>query len=95
MLQAAGLRLLCRLWQGSGGRAYQPLRTAVIGFAAPGQQPGLLLRVARAECLRDICVADPDRAVELVGLLQVSGQELKGSPQGAGSGERAGSCRCN
>ncbi|KAL4447386.1 hypothetical protein ABPG75_004605 [Micractinium tetrahymenae] len=69
-LQAAGLRLMCRLWQASGGRAYPQLRAVVIGFAAPGQQPDLALRVARAECLRDTCLADPDRAVELVGLLQ-------------------------
>jgi hypothetical protein len=84
VLQAAGLRLLCRLWQGSGGRAFQPLRTAVIGFAAPGQKPGLLLRAALAECLRDICAADPDRAVELVGLLQV-GERC--SDQGSGTGQ--------
>ena len=105
MLQAAGLRLLCRLWHSSGGRAYPQLRTAVIGrctpaagasannpyrvppchrlpypaapllaaagYAAPGTEPGLPLRVARAECLRDICASDPDKAVELVGLLQV------------------------
>ncbi len=104
VLQAAGLRLLCRLWHTSGGRAYQQLRAAVIGevtlldalpskahsilllrslsnlpdlspccagYAAPGQSPGLALRVARAECLRDICTADPDKAVELVGLVQV------------------------
>ncbi|KAL4440636.1 hypothetical protein ABPG75_003637 [Micractinium tetrahymenae] len=69
-LQAAGLRLMSRLWQASGGRTYPWLRAAVIGFAAPGQQPGLALRAARAKCLRDICLADPDRAVELVGLLQ-------------------------
>ncbi|PRW05754.1 RST1 isoform X1 [Chlorella sorokiniana] len=70
VLQAAGLRLLCRLWHTSGGRAYQQLRGAVIGYAAPGQSPGLALRVARAECLRDICSSDPDKAVELVGLVQ-------------------------
>ena len=43
------------------------------GYAAPGQSPGLALRVARAECLRDICSTDPDKAVELVGLVQVRG----------------------
>ena len=31
VLQAAGLRLLCRLWHASGGRAYPQLRAAVIG----------------------------------------------------------------
>lgn len=123
-LQAAGLRLMSRLWRASGGRAYAQLRTAVIGgwlarcdwhyslspclvcgdgcaittktacvhgkmpsaaaaptlagFAAPGQQPGLALRVARAECLRDVCSADPDKAVELVGLLQVRGRRRMG-----------------
>lgn len=71
LLQAAGLRLLCRLWQSSGGRAYPQLRTAVIGYAAPGQKPGLALRVARAECLRDIADADPDKGAELAGLVQV------------------------
>lgn len=30
-LQAAGLRLLSRLWQVCGARAYPPLRAAVIG----------------------------------------------------------------
>ncbi len=30
-LQAAGLRLMSRLWQASGGRAYPQLRAAVIG----------------------------------------------------------------
>ncbi|KAI3425383.1 hypothetical protein D9Q98_009147 [Chlorella vulgaris] len=70
LLQAAGLRLLSRLWSSSGGRAYEQLRAAVIGFAAPGQQPGLPLRVARGECLRDIAAAEPDKAVELVGLVQ-------------------------
>ena len=45
--------------------------TALAGYAAPGSKPGLALRVARAECLRDICSADPDKGAELVGLLQV------------------------
>jgi hypothetical protein len=31
LLQAAGLRLLSRLWSSSGGRAYEQLRAAVIG----------------------------------------------------------------
>ena len=30
-LQAAGLRLMSRLWQASSGRAYPQLRSAIIG----------------------------------------------------------------
>ncbi|KAL4859006.1 hypothetical protein ACK3TF_000798 [Chlorella vulgaris] len=70
LLQAADLRLLSRLWSSSGGRAYEQLRAADIGFAAPGQKPGLPLRVARGECLRDIAAAEPGKAAELVGLMQ-------------------------
>lgn len=65
LLQAAGLRLLCRLWR-STGRGYTHLRTAVLGYAAPGQEPGLPLRVARGECLRDICAADGGKGAEYV-----------------------------
>jgi hypothetical protein len=32
VLQAAGLRLLCRLWRTAGGRLYPQLRTAIIGM---------------------------------------------------------------
>eukprot|EP00887_Chlorella_sp_A99_P002269 scaffold10.g2269.t1 len=62
LLQAAGLRLVCALWVGTG-RGFQQLRTAIIGYAAPGTAPALELRIARAECLRDVCL-------ELVGLIQ-------------------------
>ena len=43
-----------------------PLRTAVLGYAAPGQEPGLPLRVARAECIRDVCSADGGKGAEYV-----------------------------
>ena len=65
LLQAAGLRLLCRLWRGTG-RGYAHLRGAVLGYAAPGTEPGPALRVARAECIRDICAADGGKGAEYV-----------------------------
>lgn len=44
---------------------------AMPGCSAPGHKPGTLLRVAVAECLRDIAATDPDKVVELLGLVQV------------------------
>ncbi|GAB4813990.1 hypothetical protein N2152v2_001036 [Parachlorella kessleri] len=65
VLQALALRLLCLLWL-RGGRGYQHLRIAILGFAAPGAAVGLELRVSRAESLQDICQEDPNRGLELV-----------------------------
>lgn len=44
---------------------------ALAGFALPGQQAGLELRVARAESVRDVCEEDPTKGVELVRVVQV------------------------
>ncbi|KAK9836092.1 hypothetical protein WJX81_000611 [Elliptochloris bilobata] len=69
LLQALALRLQLRLWRASG-RGFARLEAALLDYAAPGAKPGRALRLARAACLRDVCVLDPDRGIRLVRGLQ-------------------------
>ena len=47
-----------------------PLFPPRAGYAPPGKAPTLEQRVARLECVRDVCAADPDKGVEYVALMQ-------------------------
>lgn len=73
LVQAAGLRLLCRVFVATG-RGYPQLRTAVLGAAPPGgRSPGAApqaLLLAQAQCVVDICQLHPPKGTQFVRLIQ-------------------------
>lgn len=80
-MQGLGLRLLLGVWLETG-RGWQRVAATLLGYAPPPEKPPLVLRVARAACLRDVCAHDSGRGVELVAAVQVSRfQELAPSRQ--------------
>ncbi|KAK3246995.1 hypothetical protein CYMTET_43494, partial [Cymbomonas tetramitiformis] len=68
-LQAYALRLLALVWQ-HNGRCFQQLKAALVADEGRGVEDSCEVRLAKAACLRDVCRHHPERALELVLLIQ-------------------------
>lgn len=87
VLQAAGLRLLCRLWHASGGRAYPQLRAAVIGEQQARQQDAPM--ECRLTCPASLCFppARPCQPNHLAAVCRVcAAWRVAGAGAAAGAG---------